>query len=104
MIEFWVGVIGTVVGAAVTLASQWAKHCWETHQHRQRDKNRKAMLTEMLNSASPTGWRKMETLSRVIGADRDETALLLIDIGARGSETGNDVWAWQKDHPLPQGD
>jgi hypothetical protein len=55
----------------------------------------------MLDNPGPDGWRKMQALSGVIGASRDETALLLIDIGARASETGNDVWAYIAQKPLP---
>jgi hypothetical protein len=43
----------------------------------------------------------METLSGVIGATRDETAQLLIEIDARASETGSDTWAYIKNKPLP---
>jgi hypothetical protein len=45
----------------------------------------------------------MTTLSGVIGADRDETARLLVKIGARGNEKeeGNDVWGYVANHPLP---
>jgi hypothetical protein len=45
-------------------------------------------------------WRKLETLSRVIGADEETTKRLLIEIGARGSETDKDVWGLMKYHPL----
>lgn len=100
----WTGLTGTIVGALATLFAQWAKHQWETGEQRNRDKSRKALLAKMLNSPGSTGWRRMETLSHVIGANRDETARLLVDMGARGSENGNDVWAWIKDKPLPSDD
>jgi len=45
----------------------------------------------------------MKTLSGVIGATRNETARLLIELDARASETGNDVWAYIKDKPIPGG-
>lgn len=41
-----------------------------------------------------------EFWSGIIGASKDETAKLLIDIGARGSETESDGWACVKDKPL----
>jgi len=59
-------------------------------------------LKTMLDNPGQTGWRKMETLSGVIGASRDETARLLIECGARASETGSDVWAYEKNEPLPK--
>lgn len=101
MAEFWTGLLGTVVGSAITLFAQWLKYNWETREQRKRTMARKALLKSMLDAAGPHGWRKMETLSAVIGATREDTALLLVEIGARGSETGNDVWGWEKHHPLP---
>ena len=56
----------------------------------------------MLENPSKGGWRKMETLSGVIGASREETARLLIEIDARVSETGRDVWAFIKNKPIPE--
>jgi hypothetical protein len=102
MSGFWLGVGGALIGSAVTLAGQWCKHRWETSESRKRDGGRKALLRQMLDNPGPQGWRKMATLSGVIGASREETARLLIDIDARASETENDVWAYLKDKPLPE--
>lgn len=104
MPDFWWGVLGTTIGSAVTLLGQWVKHHWETEKAQKRDENRKALLRQMLSNPGPTGWRKMNTLSNVIGANREETARLLIEIGARASETGTDVWAYITDKPLPATD
>ena len=101
MTDFWMGVLGAGIGSAITLFGQWFKHRWETNEGRRRDEGRKAMLREMLNNPGPTGWRKMATLSGVVGASRDETARLLIDIEARASETAKDTWAYLKNKPLP---
>ena len=98
------GVLGAGTGSAITLVGQWCKHRWETSEGRMREAGRKAMLQEMLNNPGATGWRKMAALSAVVGASRDETARLLIDIKARASETGNDTWAYLKDKPLPKSD
>ncbi|MES2001318.1 MAG: hypothetical protein V4444_03290 [Pseudomonadota bacterium] len=104
MSSFWWGVIGTTVGSALTLLGQWVKYLWETHQTREFDDDRKTLLRQMLDKPGPTGWRKMSTLSGVIGASRDDTARMLIALGARASETGEDVWAYIKDKPLPEAD
>lgn len=101
---FWWGVIGTTVGSAVTLLGQWVKYWWETHRARKFDDARKALLRQLLDNPGDTGWRKMSTLSGVIGANREETARLLIELGARASETGTDVWAYIRDQPLPEAD
>ncbi len=102
--EFWAGIIGVVVGGAVTIVGHWLLHRWQTAAARKRDDKRKAMLTEMLESPGPTGWRKMETTANVIGASREETARLLVELDARASESGADVWAFVKDKPLPKAD
>lgn len=102
--EFWAGIIGVVVGGVVTILGHWIVHHWQTAAARKRDEKRKAILTEMLNNPGPKGWRKMETMANVIGASRDETARLLIELDARASETGKDVWAFIKDKPIPKPD
>jgi len=101
MESFWSGIIGVVVGSATTVVGQWLRHRWQTSELRKRDQKRKSMLRQLLDNPGPTGWRTMETLSSVIGVDRDGAARLLIEIDARASETGNDVWAYIRDKPLP---
>lgn len=100
--EFWAGIIGVIVGGILTIVGHYILHLVQTEATRKRDEKRKAILTEMLNNPGPDGWRKIETMSNVIGASRDETARLLIELGARASETGTDVWAFIKDKPLPK--
>jgi hypothetical protein len=102
--EFWAGIIGVVVGGLLTILGHWVLHHLQTHAARKRDVKRKAVLTEMLNNPGPNGWRKMDTMSNVIGASRAETARLLTELDARASETGTDVWAFIEDKPLPKGD
>ncbi len=102
MSDFWLGLVGALIGSVSTLAGQWLKHLWETSESRKRDDGRKALLRQMLDNPGPTGWRRMATMAGVIGANRDETACLLIDIGARASETGNDTWAYISRKPLPR--
>ena len=100
--EFWAGIVGVVVGGAVTTIGHLIVHHWQTADSRKRDEKRKAILTDMLNHPGPEGWRKMETMANVIGASRDETARLLIELDARASETGEDVWAFIEDKPIPK--
>lgn len=101
MTEFWAVIIGVVLGSVLTILGQWLKHQWETREARERDRKRKSLLRQMLDNPGPTGWREMSTMSGVIGMSRDETARLLIEIDARASEAGKDVWAYLKDKPLP---
>ncbi len=99
MNDFWLGIIGVVVGSVGTLGANWFQHHLETRRERALDAQRKQMLTKMLSSERHE-WRKLETLSRVIGADTSTTTRLLIELGARGSESENDVWALQSRKPL----
>ncbi len=102
--ELWTGIVGVVVGGLLTILGHYILHRIQTESARKRDQKRKVILTEMLNNPGPNGWRKMETMSNVIGASRDETARLLIELDARASETGTDAWAFIKDKPLPKSD
>lgn len=93
--------VGVVVGSVVTL---FANVCFQWFKDRKSialDKARKRLLQEMLDERP---WRKLSTLSRVIGADADTTRRLLIDLEARGSETpsddGDEVWGLISKHPL----
>jgi hypothetical protein len=62
---------------------------------------RKKILLEMLQDKEYKGWRRLDTLMQVIGADRETTTRLLIEIGARGSqEKGSDLWGLREQHPL----
>lgn len=99
MDDFWLGIIGVVVGSGGTLLINWCQHRWETSRDRELDAKRRQMLVTMLSSEKHE-WRKMETLSRVVGADYPTTTRLLIELGARGSESENDVWALQGRKPL----
>lgn len=93
---------GALIGAAAAIGGVVLKDVLERRRRDADDAPRKALLLQMLtNRPSGVEWRKMETLSRVIGASREQTARLLISIGARGSEAENDVWALISEKPLP---
>ena len=102
MEAFWLGIIGVAVGAVGQFAIDHFRHRRETKSQRELDEKRKAYLRAMLDNPGPTGWRKMKTMSGVIGASREETARLLIELDARASETGNDSWAYRKNKPIPK--
>ena len=50
MNNFWLGVIGTLIGSLVTIFGQFVKHQWETCESRKRDENRKELLRNMLKT------------------------------------------------------
>ena len=99
-----IGFLGVVVGALLKGAIEWISG----HQKRALDKQREDLLKALLESAEKNkkensgGWRNIRTLSRVVGADENETKRLLIKIGARGSEKENDVWALISNKPLSE--
>jgi hypothetical protein len=102
--QFWiamVGVIGGVVGGMLTVAGNLGLHWLKNQGRRRLERKRKNHLQRMLELKD---WRKLSTLSRVIGADADTTKRLLIEIEARGSEIprddGEEVWGFVSKHPL----
>lgn len=101
MITALIGFLGTVVGAAAVLAAAVLQESLQRQRQNLIDQPRKDLLLEMLSNPPPgQEWRRLETLSRVIGADFSETTRLLIAVGARGSETENGVWALKSKKPL----
>lgn len=100
----WIPLISAIVGGVIAIAGQLVVHWIKECPKRSLDKKRKIMLRNMLDpSKMPPGtrWRKLDTLSRVIGASPDETKRLLFEIDARGSTSNADVWALIEHQPLP---
>jgi len=99
--DFLLGMTGVVVGAMGQFIIEHFRHRRETKAQRELDDTRKALLKQALENP-PAGkeWRELTTLSRVIGADLTTTTRLLIELGARGSEGENDVWALLSKKPL----
>ena len=61
------------------------------------------MLIKLLEDERfPEQWRKLSTLSSVIGSNNETTKRLLIEVEARGSESNNELWGLTKYHPLDQ--
>lgn len=95
---FW-GFLGVIIGVAATSAARVVE--WWFKDGRA-ERKRKAALREMLNTNFNDGWRKIETLSRVIGANIETTRNLLLEIDARASEKeGQEKWALIAKHPIP---
>lgn len=97
----WIGVIGAFVGGFLTIVGQLVVHWLQNRKARALDEARTKLLRQMLERQD---WRKLSTLSRVIGADADTTRRLLIELGARGSEKpredGEEVRGLISKHPL----
>ena len=102
--QFWIaviGILGVVVGSLATIGGNVFLNWLQGRKQKSLDEARKRLLREMLTERD---WRKLSTLSRVIGADSDETRRLLIAINARGSELPEDndeeAWGLISKHPL----
>ncbi len=102
--QFWIaviGILGVVVGSLATISGNVLLNWLQGRKQKSLDEARKGLLREMLTERD---WRKLSTLSRVIGADSDETRRLLIAINARGSELPKDdndeAWGLISKHPL----
>jgi len=102
--QFWIaviGILGVVVGSFATIGGNVFLNWLQGRKQKSLDEARKRLLREMLTERD---WRKLSTLSRVIGADSDETRRLLIAINARGSDLPEDdndeAWGLISKHPL----
>lgn len=104
--QFWIaliGILGGIVGACITLASEVIIHWLRGRRQNALDQKRIKLLREMLDDARfPGKWRNLTTLAAVIGADEAETKRLLIEAEARGSEKADGKWGLIKNHPLPR--
>lgn len=104
--QFWVaivGLIGAVVGGVLTLLSNLLLHWIQDRKQNELDTQRVSILKQMLER---NDWRRLSTMSRVVGATPDETRRLLVKAGARASETertdGEEVWALLSKKPLSE--
>ena len=102
--QFWIaiiGLIGAIVGAAITIAGNILLHWLKTRKESTLDKARISLLKKLLDAKQ---WRYLSTLSRVIGADEDTTRRLLIEAGARSSEKersdGEEPWGLISKNPI----
>jgi hypothetical protein len=76
-----------------SLVSSLIKPLADWFQRRSDDAPREERLAELLNNM-PEGkeWLTIKLLSESIGCDENETARLLLKIGARPSTGENNVW------------
>lgn len=94
-----IGVAGAVIGSIATMAGSIGLHCLKERAVAKRDEPRKKLLLQMLRDPQHS-WRKLETLSHVIGADEETTKRLLLSIGARASKDGQALWSLTERNPL----
>ena len=91
---------GGILGVAGTLASTWLSDYLKNRRSDKLDDARKKILRQMLEDQR-FEWRKVSTLAHVIRADVDQDKRLLLEIDARASEDGTDMWGLVSRHPFP---
>lgn len=99
MSDAWVGVIGVLVGSALTGGLQVYRD-WLANKRESELRSKRRVVLMNLLAHEKHSWRKIETLSRVIGCSEEETCHLLIECDARGSTTDSRVWGLIKRNPL----
>ena len=96
------GFLGALAGAFATLGGVVLTDQLKSCRQARRDRPRKELLKKMLEKG--LNWRSLSTLSNVTGLDEDEAKRLLVEIGARGSETDPSLWGLISRNPLPEHD
>ena len=96
-----IGLIGVIVGSILTILGNIITHYLKQRAEAKHDEPRRKLLTQMLeDDRFVDRWRKLDTLMHVIGADESTTKRLLLELGARGSEDGQELWGLMKYHPF----
>ena len=90
--------LGAFVGALSSLGGTVLNGYLTDRREKKRNEPARRLLLQMLKTEYE--WRDLSKLANVIGKGADETKGLLLEIGARGSETGKD-WALIDRCPLP---
>lgn len=94
-----IGVGGAVIGSIATLSGNFLMHRLKMRDEKNKEEPARILLTEMLNHKNYT-WRKLDTLMHVVGASEETTKRLLLEVGARASEDGQNLWALKSRAPL----
>ena len=97
-----IGVGGAVIGSIATLTGNLLMHWLQNRAEKAKEAPARALLKEMLNHQEYT-WRNLHTLAHVIGSNEETTKRLLLEIGARASEDGQQKWALKSKAPLNSG-
>jgi hypothetical protein len=86
-------------GGAATLIGAFLTDYIQYRRQAKADEPRKKILKKMLEGGH--NWRKLETLANVTDLNLADTKRLLVDIGARGSETDGNLWGLISRNPIP---
>ncbi len=89
------------MGGLLIIVGKVVEHFLDGRMISRREKPRKELLKKMLEDERfPKRWRTLDTLMHVIGANEETTKRLLIEVGARASEDGQNLWGLIKHHPF----
>lgn len=94
-----IGLLGAIVGSLLTILGNIVLEWFKNKSQKKIDKKRQEILKEMLEHKTYS-WRNLETLSAVVGCDKETTKNHLISIGARGSENNDGKWSLTSRNPL----
>ena len=94
--------LGALAGAAASLGGIVLSDVMGACRKAKAEKPKKQLLRDMLSGGHP--WRKLTTLANVTGLTEPEAKRLLVEIGARGSETDPGWWGLVSRNPLPTHD
>jgi hypothetical protein len=91
--------LGAIAGAVASMGSIVLTDFMKAYRKTKADEPRKRLLTDMLSGGHR--WRSLSVLASVTGLTESEAKRLLVEIGARGSETDPNLWALTSRNPLP---
>lgn len=94
-----IGFGGVAIGASIQIIGNLISDFCRQRLKDNADIKRKKLLTTMLEDQIYS-WRKLSTLMHVIGSDEETTKKLLLEVGARGSEDGQDLWGLISRNPF----
>ncbi len=98
----WAAFLGALAGAAASLGGILLTDWRKARRKAEVDKPIKKLLTQMLEGGH--NWRSLSALANVTGLTESEAKRLLVEIGARGSETDPSKWGLVSRNPLPSHD
>jgi hypothetical protein len=96
----WLGVVGSAIGGLLTLCGTVLGKSLEERSKRKLDHPRRELIRKLLTDDRFT-WRRLDTIMHVVGADAETTKRPLIEIGARGSEDGQQLGGLIERNPFP---
>lgn len=91
--------IGTAIGVTGSLGTTYLNALLSKAKPDPVEEARKKLLLGMLED-NRFQWRKFHVLAHVIGADEATTKRLLLLVGARASEDGQNLWCLVSRHPF----